>query len=160
MVHIKVKKPQIYAITGKKGSGKDSFASIVQGYNKNFTIIRFADDLKSMASSIFGFSLEDMESQEAKERVFDTPVKMDSYLPSMINYTGLPLKKLGIEANSLRQILQYFGSEYVRSAHQSYWTDRVVTKLKKLKNKVIVTDCRFENEADAIRSAGGKIIRI
>lgn len=160
MTYIKSKKIQIYGIIGTKGSGKDSFAKLVKEYNNNFEFVRFADDLKFMTHKIFDFPLEYMESQEEKAKKFNIPVDMDKYLPSMIQYTGLPLQNKKILAYSLREILQYFGSEYVRDVCDTYWVDRVIDKIKRLKNKVLVTDCRFLNEANALKKVGGLIIRI
>lgn len=160
MPHVKVKKVQIYGITGKKGSGKDSFAKLVQDYNPNFTILRFADDLKWMTHKIFNFPLAYMESQEEKARKLKTPIEMDLYLPEMIQYTGLPLQKNNIIAYTLREILQYFGTEYVRAVCDGYWVNRVLDKIKRIKNKVLIPDCRFENEVSALKSIGGKIIKI
>jgi len=153
-------KNQIYGITGAKGSGKDSFAKLVQEYNPAFTIIRFADDLKWMTHRIFDFPLADMEDQEAKARKFEKPLSMDAYVPAMALFTGLEVQPRNMVAHNLREILQFFGSEYVRLVCGSYWVDRVVTKIEQLGSKVLITDVRFENEAEAIRALGGNIIRI
>lgn len=150
----------IIGITGRKGVGKDSFAAYVREYEPNSTILKFADSLKAMATKIFGFTAESMENLEAKERLFETPLDMDSWLPDMSILTGLPLTKKGLKANSIRQVLQFLGSDYVRAVCQSYWTDRLIADVKQCTNLVLVTDCRFENEADAIRAIGGKIIKI
>lgn len=151
---------QIYGITGKKGTGKDSLAKLVKEYDADFQIIRFADDLKWMSHKIFNFPLEFMESQEEKARKLETPIQMDDYLSEMIRYTGLSLRERAITAYSLREILQYFGSEYVRETKDSYWIDQVLQKIADLGNKILVTDVRFPNESVALRSIGGKIIRI
>jgi hypothetical protein len=164
MTYNKTPKIQIYGITGKKGSGKDSFAKLVQEHKPKFIILRFADDLKWMTHKIFGFPMEFMESQEEKARKLDTPIQMDSYLPLMVQYTGLPLQNHNLVSNSLREILQQFGTDYVRSVCDNYWVDRVVTRInrgnKRIKNKVLIPDCRFQNEVDAIRKLGGKVIKI
>jgi hypothetical protein len=122
--------------------------------------VKFADDLKQMASNIWGFSLEDMESFEAKERLLDSPINMDDYLPQMIKATGLNIEPRNKLAHSLREILQFFGTEYVRSISDSYWVDRTISKIKNIGNRVLVTDCRFSNEAAAIKDIGGSIIRV
>lgn len=151
---------QIYGIVGQKGVGKDTFANFVKENNNNFTVIKFADDLKLLTNQIFGFSIEAMESQVEKEKIFSNPLAMDNYLAGMQQLTGLPLQNKNIFAKSLREILQYFGSEYVRSVCPAYWIDRAVSKINRLKTKILVTDCRFINEANVLRKLGAKIIKI
>lgn len=160
---VRARQVEVYGITGKKGSGKDTFASFVQEYNPNFRVIRFADDLKSMASQIFGFSVEDANDQTKKEARFQEPINMDSYLPMMCQVTGLKLEPRNLSAHSIREVLQFFGSDYVRRICDSYWIDRVVRKISHAPaagRKILVTDCRFVNEAKALQNLGAAIIRI
>lgn len=151
---------QIYGITGYKESGKDSFAKLVNDFDNAFTILRFADDLKRMTADIFHFPIEFMESQEEKARQFSIPVIMDNYIDAMSKATGLQIQPQNLVAHTLREILQYFGTDYVRVINDTYWIDRIMEKMNKLGSKILVTDLRFENESDIIHSLGGKVIKI
>lgn len=148
----------VYGITGKKEHGKDSFAALVKAYNKDFQILRFADDLKLMASEIFDIPLELMHSTAGKTHIFPEPIFMDNYLTKMQDVTGLAIQGKVITAKSLRELLQFFGTEYVRSVEDLYWINRVTSKIQG--RPTLITDTRFLNEEASIRNIGGKIIRI
>lgn len=151
---------QIYAIAGKRGSGKTTFASIVQKYNKNFKIISFASELKNMAIKIFKLLPEDTEILEKKECLLKNPIYMDEYLTEMRDLTGLDITKKGLIAKTPREVLQFFGTNYVRSVQDSYWIERCILEITQCKKQILIPDLRFLNEADAVRHVGGKIIKI
>jgi hypothetical protein len=56
-------------------------------------------------------------------------------------------------------VLQYWGTEVCRKAfHDDIWIASLENKLRLSKDNVVISDCRFPNEIDSIRRAGGKII--
>jgi hypothetical protein len=59
----------------------------------------------------------------------------------------------------VRRFLQNLGLGARTVFGDDFWVDRALTLAVKDGN-VVFPDVRFENEADAIRSAGGKVIRI
>jgi hypothetical protein len=40
------------------------------------------------------------------------------------------------------------------------WVASLENRLRNTKNDIVITDCRFPNEIKAIRSAGGRVVRI
>lgn len=60
---------------------------------------------------------------------------------------------------SPRQAYQLFGTEFGRSLREDLWLRMAYNKYEKL-GSLIITDIRFENEADLIRDNGGHIIHI
>lgn len=55
-----------------------------------------------------------------------------------------------------RHILQYIGTDVIRSKNENYWVDFVVNLLTMLDNTwdyVIIPDCRFPNEADKFKQS-------
>jgi len=63
-----------------------------------------------------------------------------------------------------RRLLQQLGV-IVRDYDKNFWVGRVAQQVNELKEKdegvhIVVTDIRFVNEADLIRSLGGRTIRI
>lgn len=150
----------IFGIKGEKGAGKDTFAGMVLEKNPRFKVFRFADDLKEMCAEIFGFPLEHSHDPVLKEMELPNPVQMDQLIDEMSIVTGLEIKPQGKVAYKLRDILQYFGTEYVRSVQDDYWIQRVVEKVKGQRSHVLITDCRFPNEAEALRLLGAEIIEI
>jgi hypothetical protein len=160
MVYVKLKKPQIFGLCGPKGVGKDHFANLVLGFNPNFKILKFATPLKRMVHEIWGFSLQSMEKFDSKELAFQEPIEMDKFLPAMIQKTGLALEKKGKFAKNIREILQFFGSEYVRASQQNYWIELMRYEIQRAKTKVLITDCRFKNEIELVKDLGGSTIFI
>ena len=67
---------------------------------------------------------------------------------------------------SIRYMLQTLGTEWGRNLiHPDIWILEAERRLKQMSNAndtdgVIITDCRFPNEADKIHEMGGKVIRI
>lgn len=59
----------------------------------------------------------------------------------------------------VRRLLQVFGTEVGREMFgENFWVDLVLNNLRSF--HTVISDVRFINEADAIRSRGGKIWRI
>ena len=128
-------------ITGKKGSGKDAIGQILTeefGYRR----YAFADSLKSICKELFGFNHEQLHGNLKEEK--------DSYW--------------GV---SPREVLQFVGSELFRdqmstlipSLGKDFWVRSLERKLVSTE-KICVTDVRFENEAEMVRSLGGRIIKV
>jgi len=63
-----------------------------------------------------------------------------------------------------REILQKVGTDLFRKQiHPDFWVMALLPRLREaLSNdrKVVVSDCRFPNEADAVSKLGGKMVRI
>jgi hypothetical protein len=59
----------------------------------------------------------------------------------------------------IRRLLQVFGTEVGRNMFgNNFWVDLTLNSLKE--ENVVISDVRFKNEADAIKSAGGQVWRI
>jgi rhodanese-related sulfurtransferase len=60
-----------------------------------------------------------------------------------------------------RLVLQKWGTEVARTAwHDDTWIASLENKLVKAHNDIVITDVRFPNEIQAVRSAGGVVIRV
>jgi hypothetical protein len=58
-----------------------------------------------------------------------------------------------------RWVLQYWGTEVCRKAfHDDIWIASLENKLRTSKDSIVISDCRFPNEIQSIRNAGGQII--
>lgn len=149
----------IIGVAGKKRHGKDTFSELLKEKHNDFKIIHFADDLKQMTSDIFEIHIDNFIHQSLKEVVFDKPIDMDLYLDKMSSTVGLSVKPRGLVAHSPRELMQFFGTEYVRSVSNYYWIKRVVDKINS-GGDFIVSDVRFVNEAKSIQDLGGKIVKV
>lgn len=159
MLPFNTTQPRIIGICGQRRHGKDSLAGLIQKLDPRFRITHFADPLKSMAASIFDIHPEWFVDAALKEKLFPGPLPLDEYVPNMRRVTGLEgIKEHDLSAYTPRQILQFFGTDYVRDAQNDFWVDATMARLGT--GDYLIPDVRFQNEADVIRSIGGFLVRI
>jgi len=128
-------KPKLIGVTGKAGSGKDTFAQHFTD-NRGFKRYGFADPIKTMISVGFGVPPEMWEDRELKER---------------------PLSDIG---RSPRYLAQALGNEWGRElVHPDVWLLLAERMLDQV-GFMIIPDVRFENEAEWVREQGGIIVEI
>jgi hypothetical protein len=157
--------PNVFGITGKKGHGKDTFARLLLHSNNNGTstplrVTHFAEELKRLAAKVYGLTHDQLHKLEAKEAPLAKPIVMDERLSDLCRETGLDIKPAGCVAKSPRELMQFLGTEYVRKTQDNFWLAIVNKKITEYGGHYLVPDTRFTNEADSIRSVGGKIIKI
>lgn len=134
---------KVIGITGLIGSGKDTVARVFElhGYKK----LSFADSLKDCVSAIFGWDRKKLEGENPKDRRFRNT--LDPFWTKKFGFTVTP-----------RYIMQYFGTEVCR---EHFLKDIWIASLEnKLEDKNVITDVRFQNEYDFVKSNGGSIIRV
>lgn len=137
----------LLGIIGKKGSGKDTIGSVLEKYY-GFVRIGFADSLKDACRSIFGFS---------DKQLYD-----DKYKEIIDEYWG----------HSPREIFQKVGTELFRdelpkictNISNDIWircVERKIIELRKLGHtRFVITDVRFSNEHNFVKSYGGTIWKV
>lgn len=126
----------LIGLSGKIGSGKSTVADLMKLRKREYQIKAFAHKVKEITSLMTGVSLGACYSQEGK----------NTYLKDWGMTVGEFQQKLGTEAirNNLHPdawVLALF-SDYTDNQH---W---------------IITDVRFPNEAVAIKSRGGILVRM
>lgn len=130
--------PDVVAFTGQAGAGKSTATRFLVD-ELGYTLVKFAGPLKDMMRAI-GLG-EDQIEGEFKE----TPT-------------------VYLCGHSPRHAMQALGTEWGRKCigddfWVGIWASRVATVLKQ-GGRVVVDDCRFANEAAAIRKLGGDILEI
>lgn len=125
----------IVGISGKKKSGKNTFANFLEC------------DLQSRGLIV-------------KQYAFADVLKLEVAIA-----TGMPLADIDINKDVFRPILQWWGHDFRRKyqGRDNYWVNRLAEKLSEDKYAVdvaIVTDVRYPNEAEFIRKMNGHLIRI
>ena len=172
----------IIGISGYSGSGKDTAGIIIQHLKagtkfplkavikkpdihewwleerSGWEVKKWAGKLKTIASILTGIPVEKFEDQEFKKSLLG---------PEWGTVTDIPLNSIPVFADiqfnaliSVRELLQKIGTDALRdNLHQDVWVNALMVDYNPTLNWVI-TDTRFPNEAEAIKKAGGIIIRI
>lgn len=153
------KEKKIYGITGKKGHGKDTLAKFICEKNKTFVVLHFADSLKKMCCDIFGLSHEQLNDSVLKEQLLEKHIDMDLFLPLMKSYTGLEIIARSLTAKTPREVLQFFGTEYVRKIQDDYWIQKTISQINRHQN-CLIADLRFLNEFSALKNINATIIKV
>ena len=138
----------ILCICGLINSGKDTAADYLVNFY-GFRRDSFAATLKDAVAAIFGWDRSLLEGRTKSAREWREQVD-----PWWSNRLGMP-------DLTPRLILQLWGTEVCREGfHNDIWIASLENKLKKTTDNIVISDCRFSNEIDAIRNAGGRVIRI
>lgn len=140
MNNVVTKMPALIGLVGNKGAGKSSVGNIL-AYHYNYNQVAFADPLKAMLIEV-------------------NPRLDGDYLNNIIRAEGWDKAKN--ERASVRRAMQVLGSA-VRSLDEDYWVrigESSISWKQAGRRAVVVTDVRYENEAQAIRSAGGMLWRV
>lgn len=111
----------------------------------------FAKPLKDISVALFGLTDKQCYGSN-KEK--NTPVAIR--WNSMPGYKGK--KKSFMTA---REFMQYLGTDIFRAIKCDVWSEKCISQiLDEGSDFAIVSDCRFPDEAKAIKEAGGKIIKL
>jgi hypothetical protein len=124
----------LIAFTGLAGAGKSTAAAHLVKH-RGFTRVRFAGPLKAMMAAL-GLTAAQIDGNEKE----------------------LPCELLG--GKTPRHAMQTLGTEWGRTCiGDDLWIRAWQAALPATGN-VVVDDCRFPNEAEAVRAAGGLLVRI
>jgi hypothetical protein len=144
--------PLIIAFAGHAGAGKDTAAAyLVERYG--FVQAAFADPIRSMALIL-------MEEAGIDDAWLTERTMKESAMPG-----------LGVSA---RALLQTLGTEVGRHLSRDLWTRHMGLRLgleassyegelwprQPVHDRIVISDCRFENEAQWVKRYGGTVIRL
>jgi hypothetical protein len=138
----------IIGVCGLIGAGKDTIADYLVNIHQ-FRRESFANTLKDAVASVFGWDRELLEGRTRHSREWREQV--DAWWAN----------RLGMPDLTPRWVLQYWGTEVVRRGfHDDTWIASLENRLRKTTDDVVISDCRFPNEIDAIKRTGGLVIRV
>ncbi|NBX97541.1 hypothetical protein EB118_14195 [bacterium] len=141
---------KIIAFAGRKQSGKTSCSEFVARYFNgtippfnSAKIYNFADPLKKdICINILGLTYEQCYGED-----------IDKNTVTEVEWEGNKL--------TAREVMQFVGTDLFRKMKNDVWASATISKIKSEQPRLaIIADCRFPNEVDAIKNAGGLIIKL
>ncbi len=127
----------LIGIAGKKRSGKDTVARMLKSHG--FVPSSFAAPLRSFVAGLIGATHEELDREK------ETPLAF-------------------LDGATPRHMMQTLGTEWGRQMiHPELWTRCWLQRHRRYIDAgidLVVSDVRFENEADIIRAQGGFIIEL
>jgi hypothetical protein len=140
----------IIAFAGRKQSGKTTCSEFVQKYANGFIrpfdsakIYNFADPLKTdICMNILGLSYSQCYGDDTDKNTL-TDISWED-------------KRL-----TAREVMQFVGTDIFRKLKNDVWAGATITKIGLEKPSLaIIADCRFPNEVEAVKNAGGLVIKL
>ena len=136
----------IIGLVGYIGSGKGTVADTLVR-NHQYHKFAFADALKDAVATIFTWPRGLLEGDSNASRAFRE--RVDVWWSNKLGYEVTP-----------RLILQKMGTEACRHGiADNIWIAALEKRMQGY-DDVVISDVRFPNEIDFIRSAGGVIVRV
>lgn len=144
----------LLGLCGRRRSGKDTTALVLGHADRGqYRRVAFADALKDFAAHAFGLKL-DAFGDEWKEKSIgrldfaDGKITRSSRPEHPVVTPRWLLQRLGVAARAT------FGDDF--------WIRRVLDEVKAgtFGHNVVITDVRFLNEAQAVKAAGGLLVRL
>lgn len=155
---------EIIGLSGYARSGKDEAAKVlVEEYG--FTRVAFADKLRETLYALNPLVAVEVEDYEVNVGIEEEIIRgghseEEVYLVDVIAQFGWDGYKESYYGTEIRRLLQRMGTEVGRDIlGENIWVDSTFHNLS-YDSKIVITDCRFVNEAKAVLNRGGKMWRV
>ena len=139
---------KIIGFSGRKQAGKTICCEFLRGLllsngYEDVEIFNFADPLKEdICMNMFNLTYSQCYGEDDSKNEL-----VDAYWED---------KQL-----SARDLMQLIGTDIFRKLNKNVWVNALVNKIQNTKHQVvIVSDCRFPNEIDAIKNLNGLVFRL
>ena len=140
----------IVGISGKKRHGKDTASeTLVRGFG--FTRVAFGDALKE---ALYILDPILWSWRWLVRTLLGKPMRLREFVDTV----GWEAAK---EIPEVRRLLQRIGTEVGRKIlGDDIWIRTALRKAAEVDGPVVITDVRFRNEVEAVRAAGGIVLRV
>lgn len=145
-----MKTSNIIAFAGRKQSGKTTCSEFVAKYFNGTVepfnsarIYNFADPLKNdICINILGLTHDQCYGED-----------MDKNTLTDVQWNGKQL--------TAREVMQFVGTDLFRKMKHDVWSSATINQIHRdSPGLAIIADCRFPNEVDAVKQAGGMVIKL
>lgn len=117
-------------------------------------IYSFADTLKATCINVLGLTHEQCYGTD-EDKNTETNLEWLNVDPTAF---------FGKEKSgklTAREAMQFVGTNFFRKIYPNVWVDSTIRRIQADQPKLaVVVDCRFPNEVEGIKDAGGKVIRL
>jgi hypothetical protein len=176
-------KPLFVAISGKKGSGKDELARLINArLDSRFgsVITHFADPLKEICIRLFGLDSKLVYGSNTDKQSFTNVLWDGLPLKVRVKYATqgvkfheeedreIPVPRIG--PMTIRELLQVMGTDIFRERvynniwaeypFKQNWDSMEQGEVREPTHVVFIADCRFPNEVAETLKNGGIVIRV
>lgn len=148
----------LIGISGLAGSGKDTVCNIMiqilkSKHNITFERKAYADVLKERLIIDFGLTYSQLYGDKKEEPDFRYPKPKKEFSTLFDkSYENGSLQKT--EYWTPRELMQFVGTDCYKAVDRLFWI-KALYKFYSFGTNWIVTDCRFEEEVDAVLERGG-----
>jgi hypothetical protein len=146
---------KIIAFAGRKQSGKTTCSYYIENLifrdfqtSHSCKIYNFADPLKKdICMNILGLSYEQCYGEDSDKNTLTD-----------IEWNGLKL--------TAREVMQFIGTDIFRKMKRDVWASATINKIQEIRSLerhgyvAVIADCRFPNEVEAVKNAGGYVIKL
>lgn len=146
--------PRSIGLIGKMGSGKNTVADVLIRTH-GYIPLAFATPLKEMV-----IEADPLIACGAHNWNADRKFAMQIHLSDLLD-NGMTFEECKREYPEVRRTLQRIG-QGARKVDPDYWVRALFTRALDIPESqpVVITDVRYPNEADALRTAGYTLVRI
>jgi len=167
----------LIGMMGHAGSGKNTVADFLvdlhQRRQHSAIQMALADPMKEICKEVFDFSDEQLYGPSEKRNEPDK-----RYVREKRGSRGGTIDHFDVEGKAVvvdsplqdvyltpRYALQRLGTEWGRDCYRDIWVDLTLRRAAKIRldapqTLMVITDVRFRNEVEAIRTAGGEVWKI
>lgn len=156
----------IIALSGKMACGKDTMGDVlVERYG--FRKIAIADALRNLCARVFYLDpklfLDRDKKDAAMKRICVDFHDIDAIRKIVETEWGYEISEEardameefhGKELDTPRDVLRFVGQLLRDNVAQNIWIELIAVKVKETGGKIVITDCRFENEREFFRQIG------
>lgn len=140
---------KVIALTGPKGSGKDTVANIICAKYAHVEKAAFADPIKKAVQHIFqldGHSSYEYDRLKRSKISYDDPATQTTWR--------------GIDARHVVREIGMLMRSYDEQQFNRYIQTFIIEAAERRSSIFVVTDLRFDNEYIMLRRHGAKIVKI
>lgn len=180
---------RLIGLLGKSLCGKTTVGQMLIEHDPRGATLAFSDKLKEVAMDLFGFTHDDVYTEEGKARKTDMvcykcpacgSINADKLSANQVvcrDCTAIGEPQAFASFWTPRMVLQHLGTEGARRVDPNVWAKHAIRRASAMFNAplrdvgagglenssklfVVINDCRFKSEMAAIKGAGGAVWRL